>query len=61
MFWANHEPTRSTSKQYMSVIFYHSDKQRKLAESSKEEEQKKRSKEILTRITAAETFYDAEE
>lgn len=61
MFWANHEPTRSTSKQYMSVIFYHGDKQRKLAESSKEEEQKKRSKEIQTRIAPAETFYEAEE
>lgn len=61
MFWANHDSTRCTTKQYMSAIFYHGDKQKKLAESSKEEEQKKKSKEIQTRITSAETFYEAEE
>lgn len=61
MFWENHDPTRCTSRQYMSAIFYHSPEQKKLAEETKDARQKQLSKPITTKITQAETFYDAEE
>ena len=35
IFWAGHDPTRQAwSRQYMNVIFYHNDEQRRLAEAS---------------------------
>lgn len=49
------------SRQYMSAIFYHGETQRKLAEETRDERQKQLTKKIVTRITPAETFYDAEE
>ena len=61
MFWENHDPTRCASRQYMSAIFYHGDEQRKLAEESRDARQKQLTKKIVTKITPAETFYDAEE
>ena len=61
MFWENHDPTRCASRQYMSAIFYHSDEQKRLAEESMKERQKQLSKQIVTKIHPAETFYDAEE
>ena len=60
MFWENHDPTRCASRQYMSAIFYHSSEQKRLAEESRDGRQKKLSQKIVTRITAAETFYNAE-
>lgn len=49
--------------QYRSVIFYHDDEQRALAEASKSalEQSGKWSKPIVTEIVPAETFYKAEE
>ena len=44
----------------MSAIFYHNEEQKKLAEQTRDEKQKALSKKIVTRITEAETFYDAE-
>ena len=36
VFWDSHSPThRPSSRQYMSIIFYHNDEQRRLAEASK--------------------------
>ena len=61
LFWINHDPTRCASRQYMSAIFYHNEEQKRLAEESKEEAQKKLTKKIVTKITQAETFYNAEE
>ena len=60
IFWENHDSTRCASRQYMSAIFYHNEDQKKLAEQTRDEKQKTLSKKIVTRITEAETFYDAE-
>ena len=60
MFWNNHDSTACHSRQYMSAIFYHDEEQKKLAEQTKEEHQKTLSKPIVTRITEAGTFYEAE-
>ncbi|MFW6121120.1 MAG: peptide-methionine (S)-S-oxide reductase, partial [Petrotogales bacterium] len=49
--------------QYRSVIFYHDEKQKEIAEKSKQllESSKKFKKPIATEITEAKTFYRAEE
>jgi len=60
LFWENHDPTRCASRQYMSAVFYHDERQRKLAEASRDERQKQLSKKIVTKITKADTFYSAE-
>lgn len=61
LFWENHDPTRCASRQYMSAIFYNSEKQRELAEVSLRNEQEQRSKKIQTKIAQAEAFYNAED
>ena len=61
LFWINHDPTRCASRQYMSAIFFHNNAQQNLAEQSRKERQKQLSKNIQTKITEANTFYDAEE
>ena len=44
----------------MSAIFYHDEEQRDLAESTKRQEAQKRGQKVLTRISPAEEFHDAE-
>ena len=61
ILWEIHDPTKPRSKQYMSAIFYHTDKQRELAEKSMQRQQKLLSKKILTEIIPASTVYNAEE
>ena len=69
IFWGNHDPTtlnrqgHDFGKQYRSVIFYHSEKQRKIAQDSKNKIQKRfgTKKKVVTQIVNAETFYPAEE
>lgn len=69
VFWMNHNPTTLNQQgpdrgsQYRSVIFYHDEEQKKLAEASKETlaQSGKWQKPIVTEITPAETFYKAEE
>lgn len=69
VFWSNHNPTTLNQQgpdlgtQYRSVIFYHTDEQRRLAEASKLalEESGKWQQPIVTEIVLAETFYQAEE
>ena len=67
VFWANHDPTTPNRQgpdegtQYRSVIFFHSEAQKKLAEKSKALWQKKFSKPITTQIAPALLFYKAEE
>ncbi|XP_062517312.1 peptide methionine sulfoxide reductase-like [Corticium candelabrum] len=60
MFWKNHSCTTPMNRQYMSAIFYHSEEQHKKALSSRDALQKTMSKKIMTKIEAAQTFYDAE-
>lgn len=69
VFWEIHDPTTKNRQgpdvgtQYRSVIFYHTDKQKLTAETSKKtlEQSTKYKKKIVTEITQATTFYPAEE
>lgn len=68
-FWRHIDPTDPGGQfvdrgpQYRSVIFYHDDEQKRLAEASKQalEESGKFSRPIATEITKYTTFYEAEE
>lgn len=61
MFWKHHDPTVQHSPQYQSVIFYHDDEQKQLAEETMVDAQKQRSRKIVTKIVPFEKFYDAED
>jgi len=67
VFWKIHDPTQLNQQgldigtQYRSVIFYHSEKQKKVAMKSKEKHQKDFNYKIVTQITKAKEFYKAEE
>lgn len=64
LFWNNHEYGLGTKikTQYRSLILYHTDEQRVIAEkSAMEEEEKRPNEEITTKIMPAGTFYPAEE
>ncbi len=52
VFWSIHRPTNGVKDQYRSVVFYHSEEQRQLAESLNPGG---------TEITRAARFYPAEE
>lgn len=68
-FFRSHDPTSLNKQgndigtQYRSVIFYHSDEQKQLAEQAKTELDKSGAygKPIVTEITKAVTFYPAED
>lgn len=68
-FWNNHNPTTlnrqgpDVGDQYRSVIFYHDENQRRLAEESKKRLQQsgKFKNPIVTEINPVSTFYQAEE
>ncbi len=67
-FWESHDPTTLNKQggdvgtQYRSVIFYHSNEQKTIAEFYKNELQKSGAfeNEIVTTIVPAEVFYEAE-
>jgi peptide-methionine (S)-S-oxide reductase len=69
VFWNNHNPTTLNRQgpdigtQYRSVIFYHTEEQKELAEASKAQvDQSGRWRDpVVTQIVPAETFYRAEE
>ncbi|XP_011176910.2 peptide methionine sulfoxide reductase isoform X2 [Zeugodacus cucurbitae] len=64
LFWNNHEYglTNPIKRQYMSLILYHDDEQKKIAEESIVEEQKKRVPEkIITEILPKGKFFPAED
>ncbi|EDP96607.1 peptide-methionine (S)-S-oxide reductase MsrA [Kordia algicida OT-1] len=66
IFMATHDPTTlnrqgaDVGTQYRSVIFYHDETQQKIAEAVKEQLSEYYDAPIVTEITAAETFYEAE-
>ena len=66
-FWKAHNPTQlnrqgnDVGPQYRSVIFYHSEEQRRAAEASKEAEAQRHSQPIVTEIAPASEFYPAED
>ena len=65
--WRSHDPTTlnrqgaDSGTQYRSAIFYHNNDQRKAAEASKVAAQKDFAAAIVTEITAATTYYPAED
>jgi peptide-methionine (S)-S-oxide reductase len=71
IFWESHNPTQGMRQgndrgtQYRSVIFYHSDEQKALAEESRDVYQKRLAEagygEITTEIAAAGEYYFAED
>lgn len=70
VFWRAHDPTQLNRQgsdqgtQYRSVIFFHSDEQRVMAETTKENWQQSpefSDRLIVTSIVPADTFYPAEE
>ena len=69
IFWNNHNPTTlnrqgpDVGNQYRSAIFYHDEKQKEIAEKSKQSisESGKYDNPVVTEIVPAPTFYDAEE
>ncbi|HPM32347.1 MAG TPA: peptide-methionine (S)-S-oxide reductase MsrA [Chryseolinea sp.] len=68
IFWQTHDPTTLNKQgadegtQYRSVVFYHTPEQKKLAEGYKKklDEEKVYRQPIVTEISAAPTFYKAE-
>lgn len=68
VFWKSHDPTTlnrqgaDSGTQYRSVVFYHTPKQKQLAEKYKTELNKTNAygKKVVTAIEAAEPFYVAE-
>lgn len=62
VFWSSHDPTaRPFSRQYMSMIFYHSEEQKRLAMETRDRETASRGREIHTEIVPAEGFTLAED
>lgn len=67
IFWTNHNPTTKNRQgsdfgsQYKSAIFYHNEKQKLAAQNSKRAQAKNFSRPIVTEITQASKFYQAEE
>ena len=67
VFWRIHNPTTLNQQgadvgaQYRSVIFYHDEEQKKLAENSKKEAQKLYDGRIVTEIVKYKDFYPAED
>ncbi len=69
VFWENHDPTTlnrqgpDVGEQYRSAIFYHDDEQKAVADASKEERDRsgKYRRPIVTEITPASAFYEAED
>lgn len=67
VFWGLHDPTQLNKQgpdmgsQYRSAIFYTNVDQKKIAHASKDKEQEKINDKIVTEITKASEFYEAEE
>ena len=67
VFWSIHDPTTRNRQgwdfgsQYRSAIFFHGSDQERLAIASRDEHQAALARPIVTEITTAPAFYDAEE
>jgi peptide-methionine (S)-S-oxide reductase len=67
VFWIAHDPTtlnrqgNDTGTQYRSVVFYHDEKQKAIAEKSKKDAQKDFDAPIVTEIQPLTKFYVAED
>nr|CAD7587366.1 unnamed protein product [Timema genevievae] len=61
VFWSSHDPTSKNTTQYTSIIFYHDDIQKELAEKTLKEEEKKHTIHLVTQILPFKKFYNAED
>lgn len=67
IFWNTHDPTTQNRQgndvgpQYRSIIFYHNDNQKHVAEKSRDEAQKSFKDPIVTEISPFTNFYVAED
>jgi methionine-S-sulfoxide reductase len=62
LFWENHDGSGSAwSRQYASILFYHDEAQRRLAEQSKAEQERRRGGPLQTEILPAGIFTQAED
>ncbi|MBD3313663.1 peptide-methionine (S)-S-oxide reductase MsrA [Candidatus Woesearchaeota archaeon] len=61
IFWNIHDPFYKAKTQYRSVIFYHSPKQKELAEKALKGLEKKHKRKPATDIEKAATFWKAED
>lgn len=62
LFWAAHNPTSpSWSRQYASIIFYHDEDQRRLAEESLARQEAEQGRRLYTELERLDTFYLAED
>jgi peptide-methionine (S)-S-oxide reductase len=62
VFWDSHNPAgRSPSRQYMSIVFYHNDEQRRLALETRDREAARVKGQITTEIVPFSRFYLAED
>jgi peptide-methionine (S)-S-oxide reductase len=62
VFWAGHNPARPTwSRQYASIIFYHDEEQRRLAQASQGRYEAECGCRVYTEIIPVITFYLAED
>jgi peptide-methionine (S)-S-oxide reductase len=63
IFWHSHDPaTRSWSRQYASIIFYHNEEQKRMAEETKFHwEETERKSKIYTEVIPYTEFYWAED
>lgn len=61
VFWSSHFPVQqSWSRQYMSIVFYHDEEQKRLAMETRDREAAKLGTQIFTEIVPASEFYLAE-
>ena len=62
VFWRGHSPTsRPFSRQYMSLIFYHNEEQRRMALESKKRYEATHGGRVFTEIIPASSFTVAED
>jgi peptide-methionine (S)-S-oxide reductase len=62
IYWDSHNPTlRTSSRQYMSIIFYHNSEQRELAIETKQREEASLGRQVYTEIIPFSEFYLAED
>ena len=62
IFWRSHDPTRRAwSAQYKAAVFYHDDRQKRLAEESRDRLAETLGRTVRTEILPAGTFWRAED
>lgn len=61
VFWASHDPRTDTITQYKSIIFYHSEEQRKTALESRQRQETSLGARLYTDILPFDKFYLAED